>query len=347
MLQRQFLELLQHDRLQVPHIVKHVLLQHVLHSLVGASQSYRMGVEGGAPANGVRHEVILDLLSDSDHGQRHEGGGEALGGSHDVRHNTFEVLEAEEMARAAETNHDLIANEQDVVLVTQSPEALHVSLGWDQDTTSTHDAFNEDGSNGLWPFSQDLVLEAGQSSLCCRVVCGAPAEAVRLWVEELHEAVLPTLREFPAEVARGAQGGGRGPMVGPVLCEDLVLARVQACEADSSLVCLASATGEEEACQVSRANLSQKLRKLRPDGSQPKAAVHVRQRVQLLVDPLLDYFRDRVSQIHTNCLARPVQVLLAVSIVEVNSLTTLNHWQGLHRIARCPGEHHMFVSSFP
>ena len=50
------------------------------------------------------------------------------------------------------------------------------------------------GTLAVAQWQWQLFLEAGQSSLCCRVVCGAPAEAVRLWVEELHEAFVRQLK---------------------------------------------------------------------------------------------------------------------------------------------------------
>mmetsp|Transcript_73900 Transcript_73900/g.229217 ORF Transcript_73900/g.229217 Transcript_73900/m.229217 type:complete len:427 (-) Transcript_73900:562-1842(-) len=251
-------ELRDHDGLDIlADVAEDVRLQEVLQAGVPTGEGHRVCLEGRAPACRVAPEKVLDRLSHADHRQWLPRAGQALGAREDVGDDALEVLEREELAGTAEARHHLVGDHEDAVLGAQRADALHVANSWDEHPSRAWDALEHDSGDGVWALGDNLLLEASESLGAGALVRVAPAEVVRLRVEHLHKAGRVICTELATEVACGAEWPYGAPVVGPVLVEDLRLPRVEARQADRTVVCLPAARREEEAIQVARGELGQ------------------------------------------------------------------------------------------
>mmetsp|Transcript_57289 Transcript_57289/g.147343 ORF Transcript_57289/g.147343 Transcript_57289/m.147343 type:complete len:300 (+) Transcript_57289:503-1402(+) len=185
----ELVDLLLHDGLNdILRTSYEVMLKHELHALVARGQGDRVRVEGRAPAKGIVLEVILDRLPHRHHGQGHVSSREALRASHDVRREVV-VLEAPELARAPEPDHDLVRNHEDAVPVADGSHPLHVALRRHMDTARANHRFQHDRRDGVRALAEDLLLEVAQSLGSALLVGGSELESVRVrGVHCLHEA---------------------------------------------------------------------------------------------------------------------------------------------------------------
>jgi hypothetical protein len=94
------------------------------------------------------------------------------------------VLEGEELARAAPAAHDLVADQQDAVLVEQRAQPLEVALRRRQDAVGAGDRLDDHGRDGLRPLVHDDLFEVGEVVLHDLLL--VVAEAVRVRVRVHH-----------------------------------------------------------------------------------------------------------------------------------------------------------------
>mmetsp|Transcript_30538 Transcript_30538/g.64970 ORF Transcript_30538/g.64970 Transcript_30538/m.64970 type:complete len:395 (+) Transcript_30538:359-1543(+) len=343
MLLDELLNLLHHHHLELPRSVRQFLRDRELHGLVSASHGHRVSVVGGAPSKWLIKEPLPEFLADTDHRQRQHGPSEAFGGSHDVRNDVFEMLEGPEFARTTEAGHDLVQDEEHVVLVAERAHALHIPGGWDQHAPGPDDGLEHDSCDARGALQEDLLLQNLQCQRCSLLVAAAPGETHGLRVEDLHEAIDTLLREPTPEVACCTQRLGRSPMVAPVLREDLLSARIAPGDADGRLVSLGTATGEEEAGDVAWHELRHELREAGANRHDAQPTIDIEAVLHLLSDSLDDRRGHVMAQVATDGLGGPVEILVALAIPKVHALALHNMRQVNGRSAGAPSEHHVVL----
>merc|ERR1712157_678066 len=97
------------------------------------------------------------------------------------------MLEREHLARSSETCHDLVEDQENIVLVAECTNALRVLHRGHQDTACADDRLQHDGSDAFRTLEQNLLLEHLQTELHSLLVRTAPGEAYGLRVENLHK----------------------------------------------------------------------------------------------------------------------------------------------------------------
>merc|ERR1719296_607161 len=125
-LRHELAHLLHHDWPECRGFAGQVLFHRVFNTFVGTGHGHRVIGEGGTPAQGRVHEEVTDSLPHAKDGDRLIGSGQALGGSQNVRDHSIEVLKAPKLSSATETNHDLVKDQEDAVLVAYCTHTLHV-----------------------------------------------------------------------------------------------------------------------------------------------------------------------------------------------------------------------------
>lgn len=325
-----------HDGLEPRGFSDQIFFEKVLDAFVGASQGYRVGLVGRAPAERRLFEKVFDGFAHADDGEREVGGAESFGGGDDVGNEALVVLEAPKLAGASESDHDFVGDVEDLVLVAERAHALHVALGRDEDAAGSDDGLEHDCGDLVGSFHQNLFFESCQGRLSGFLFVRSPPELERSRIEDLDEAGRSDFGEPPSEVTGGGERRGRPSVVRPVLGQDLVFAGVSTSNADGSFVGFVSAGREQESVDIFREQVRHELRGPAPNFGHSEASVDHRQRRQLFRDGIHHGLRNVVSQVGADRLARPVEVLLSVLVVQVHSLAAFQQRRVLDRFRVSP-----------
>lgn len=105
-------------------MTNNVMLNHVSHGLVASDAADRVSLIGGSPSKRSCSEEILNVFPEADGRKRKVGARETLCASEDVWHDTIVGLVSEHLTATADASHDLIDNQENVVLVAESTDAL-------------------------------------------------------------------------------------------------------------------------------------------------------------------------------------------------------------------------------
>lgn len=81
-----------------------------------------------------------------------------LSHGHDVRYDV-PVINSEPLSGSTVASHDFVANQEDSVFVAKLAKTLQVTLRRDDNTISSGNGFDEDGSDGLRVFIVHLFLK--------------------------------------------------------------------------------------------------------------------------------------------------------------------------------------------
>mmetsp|Transcript_87963 Transcript_87963/g.228177 ORF Transcript_87963/g.228177 Transcript_87963/m.228177 type:complete len:228 (-) Transcript_87963:921-1604(-) len=155
-------DLLLHDWFDhVLGVVDQIVLEHVLDALVANSQRHGVCVESGSPAKSVGLKMLLDVIADCNHGQRHVGARQALGARDDVGDYVV-VLETPELPGPTEARHHLIADHQDSVLVAEGSHPFHVALRGQVHASGADHRLEHDRGDAAGALADDLLLQEGQ-----------------------------------------------------------------------------------------------------------------------------------------------------------------------------------------
>mmetsp|Transcript_22651 Transcript_22651/g.64125 ORF Transcript_22651/g.64125 Transcript_22651/m.64125 type:complete len:551 (+) Transcript_22651:551-2203(+) len=325
-----------------------VLLQQVLDVLVGDCHGDRVRLVGGSVPERLILKEVHDFLAAGSHGERDGGGRNPLGAADDVRHDAVVVLEPEELSGAAESDHDFVDVHEDAVLVAECTNTLHVPLGHDEAAAGPDDALHHDGCDVVGPFVQNLLLkhvERGLHALLFGGVVASVLEEERERIERLDEA-RDVVRAVPATEIAGCRARMRGgSVVGSVPADDLFAARDAPRHHDARLVGLGSRGWVDGRLQIARQDLLHELVESHPNLWNANAAVRERQLSHLLRGGLDDRLWHVVAQVGADRLRRPVQVLLALVVVEVRSLAVGHVGHFLARRSWHPSHHEWDVPS--
>ncbi len=85
------------------------------------------------------------MVAHADAAERQVRAVDALGKGDNVGDDRRGVAKAKELARAAKARHDLVAHEQDAVLVAQRAQALEVAFGRRQHAVGARHRLDKDG----------------------------------------------------------------------------------------------------------------------------------------------------------------------------------------------------------
>mmetsp|Transcript_12063 Transcript_12063/g.34871 ORF Transcript_12063/g.34871 Transcript_12063/m.34871 type:complete len:303 (+) Transcript_12063:561-1469(+) len=298
----ELLDLLQHHRLHRLDPVHNVLLEGVLDALVGADHGHGVGVVGGSPAQGVRVEELLDVAPDSHHGHGHKRRSEPLCRGHNVGNNTLIVLVAPHLAGAPKADHDLVKDEENIILVAEGPDPLDVAWRVHEGAAGPNDGLQHDGGNGLGTLHENLLLEHGHC-IGRDILMRAPHVKVeRVRVEHFHVPGRSALAEPAPEVPCRREGRSGASVVRAVLGENLLLAGEPPGHADGRLVGLSATRGEEKPVNVARAELGEELGQAHSHFTVPESRVQEGDVLQLRLDPGFDLFRHGMAEIRAHCL---------------------------------------------
>ena len=211
-----------------------------------------------------------DALADHHAAQRHVAAGHALGEGHQVGPEA-EALAAEPVAGAAEAADDLVADQQDAVLVADALDLGPVGLGRHDHAAGALHRLADEGGHLVGADFEDLVLEPARGhagrTLRGRAAFAALFPPVRLL--DVHDAGnrQAALRVHAAHAAeRGA--GHRRAVVGVVAADDhlpLGLAQdvpVAAHHAHHGVVALRARAREEHMLELRRRHLGQQFGQL-------------------------------------------------------------------------------------
>mmetsp|Transcript_23890 Transcript_23890/g.39501 ORF Transcript_23890/g.39501 Transcript_23890/m.39501 type:complete len:293 (-) Transcript_23890:319-1197(-) len=291
------------------------MLEQKLDVLVGARQCDRMGLVGGTISKWLVVKEVHDFLTASSHGEWDGSRRDALSGSDDVRNDSFVVLETKHFSSTTKANHDFIAVHENTVFVAQSTNSLHVSRRHDQHTTSTNNRLQHDGSNVLWSFVEDLLLQHSQSTVnLFGLVVTSVVEKERERIEGLDKA-WHFIGTIPAtKVSRSGPSSTGSSMVGSVPTNHLLLTRESPRHHNASLIGLRTRRWKDSSSQITRKNLCHELIDPCPHFGNTNPTVDKGQLTHLIGSRFHDGLGYIVTEVGTDCLGRPVEVPLASGI---------------------------------
>jgi hypothetical protein len=138
--------------------------------------------------------------------------------------------------------------------------------------------------------------------------------------ERFDEPRIPIGSVPPPKVARRGSGVSRGAVVRSEEGEDLLPPRVPSRHHDPCLVRFCPGAREHGRPQRPREDFRHELVQPRADLRNPDPAVHEGQGAHLVVRRVGNLLRQRMSQVRANGLAGPVQVFVALVVVQVHAL---------------------------
>ena len=282
-----------------------------------AREAHRVRVVGEPAGEDVLAEVIGDLVVDRHHAERQVARGEALRHRADVGHDVA-VLEREELAGARPAAHDLVAHQEDAVLLEQRLEALEVALRRRKDAVRASDRLDEHRGDVLRALVLDDFLEVAQVVGGDLLVGVAEAEFVRPRIHHAHDAGHAGFGRPAARIAGERDRAVGRAVVAAVADEDLVATGEEARGLDRVLVRLGASEGVEEGVEVAGHDFGQAQREARADLGR-HAGVGVGEGGRLILDRL-DDLRVRVPDVDAHELAVEVDPALALGSVEVDAL---------------------------
>ena len=193
------------------------------------------------------------------------GGGDALGGGEDVGLDA-PVVDGEPFAGAAPAAHDLVGDEEDVVLVAEGADFGEPLGGRDEDAVGSDDGLDDEGGDVVLVLDHVFeVVGAGDAAGGVGVLDGALV-AVDFGGEDDAAILAGGLHGPAAGVSGGGDGGVGGAVVGAVAGDDLVLARIHAGDLEGGLVGVGSGGGEEELVEVGGEDFEEELREFGAGG---------------------------------------------------------------------------------
>mmetsp|Transcript_85553 Transcript_85553/g.228866 ORF Transcript_85553/g.228866 Transcript_85553/m.228866 type:complete len:228 (-) Transcript_85553:615-1298(-) len=227
----------------------------MLDTLIRASHGHWMRLVRRPPAQRIGVEPLLQVLAQAHHGNRRQPCRQSLGAGQNIRHDAGEMLKREKLTGTTEAHHDLIENQQNLVLVAQRPDPLQISRRRHQRPIGPYDRLKHDGRNRIRPFHLDLLFQGLQASSGGRLVRGSPAEPQRLRVENLHESAAAGLRKPSPEITSRPERRSGTPVVRPILGHDLGLPSEPPRNADSGFVGFSSTAREQKPGDICWADL--------------------------------------------------------------------------------------------
>src|SRR5438132_6111655 len=142
-------------------IAYHVVLFVRLDRTQGRRAGERVTVVGQPAIEDVLLEVIRDLRAHPDRAERDVAARQPLRHGDDVGDH-LPMVDGEPLARPTEPGHNLVADHQDAVAVAQLPDALQVSIWWDQDPVRPGDRLQDEAGDGAGPLELDGLLQVAQ-----------------------------------------------------------------------------------------------------------------------------------------------------------------------------------------
>ena len=306
----------------------------------------RMAVVGETAVERLVPEVVGDAPTHAHRAERYVGTREALGHRDEIGHDV-PVIHAEPPAGAAESRHDLVADQQDAVLVAQRAHALQVAVGRNEDAVGAADGLEDERRDVFRALELDDFLEIGQRLR--RGVPSALQPVIR--VEHMNHARNAGLGAPPPRIAGEREAAGGAAVVGAIARQNLVATGDGTDDSDRVLVRLGAAVGEEEDVDVAGRDLGQL-------GAQAGARftgherVHVGELRRLILDRLHDR-RMAVTGVDAHQLAVEVDVALALGRPEVHAPGP-GDGDRVHRALHrplvqtvLPAQRHHFVAGHP
>eukprot|EP00906_Rhabdomonas_costata_P014850 RCo021303 len=281
-------------------------------------------------------EVLRDFLAEQHATQRKVRGGQPLGTGDDIWDDA-PVVHREPLARSPQPGHDLVADHNDAILITEFPNALQVSIWGNDDPIGARDGLQEHTGNVLRSFELQHLLHLVQALLRESLVSVLSlAEQLATVLVRVHDSHHPRHSRFcwpPPRVTREGDRSKGGPVVGAVPDDDFIAPRIESRQFDGVLVGLRPSQGEEHPRQPRRGvphQLSHQLgsRLGRHGGS------GVGEGVRLRLDRG-NHLGMAMTNIAAHQLRVHVQVTLAIRVPKVHPLGPF-HGNGVDCLLRRP-----------
>lgn len=153
-----------------------ILFKHILNNFITCNTTDRVALVSSTPTERVSTEEVLDVLTETNCGERKVRTRETLGTGEDIGNDTIISLEGEHFTTSTKTNHDFVHNEEDAILVTESTDALNNLRRVNKSTSGTSDRFDHNSSNTCGIFIDDDFFKVGQVVLHCFGLTESPLE---------------------------------------------------------------------------------------------------------------------------------------------------------------------------
>lgn len=152
----------------------------------------------------------------------------------------------------------------------------------------------------------------------------SPFELECLEVKEFDESTHSILAKVSSEISGSINRCSRASMIRFIPRENLMFSSESSSSSDGNLVGIRSGQREDEACDILRSHIAEDLGEFSLRLGDCETTIHMMKGLQLFGNGISDRLWAPVTKVVVNCLRRHAEVFLAVVVVEVHTLATLD-----------------------